>query len=189
VEGDEAILAAAREQKLSSILVVRVTSASDGRVRGTRLFGARVELEARLLGSVSWSGSAVVGGAGVDDAGALAAAGKNAGVRVAGLVAPSLVAQVPAQPVRSEGIVVRVRGVARWQEPGALIKALAGVPGVERIVADGASRGELRFRVIGRVAVDSLASAVPQPLGAVAGRQAAALEIELYPPAAPVTTP
>ena len=166
-----------------------------GPIRGTRLRGIEADVLVRIVDGTGAAPTRLVeqrmGGAGVGAAPDVAqgAAIGSAAERVGAWLGPLLADKWPAAPkgTPTSGLVVWVRHVERWQEPQAIATAVARLPGVDRVTVAGASRGEIRFVVVGRVDANAVANVVPGALGqtSIVGR--GTVQVDLVPP--PATPP
>jgi hypothetical protein len=176
--------------KGARVTVVASAALHDGgAIRGTRLRGIEADLLVRIVDGTGATPARLteqrLGAAGVGTAGdvAQAAALGSAAERVGAWLGPLLADKWPAAPRGTPtGLVVWVRHVERWQEPAAIAAAVARLPGVDRVTVAGASRGEVRFVVVGRVDPNAVASSVPGALGTTSIVARSTVQVDLAPP-------
>jgi hypothetical protein len=154
----------ARAVGAGGAVVAAVLLRDGGKVRGTPLLGGEAEINLRVLdGTARVSDVHAVGaGFGSDRPAAVGAAARAAVGKAMRGAGQKLAERWPAETqVRpGAGVIVRVRGAARWSEAAELVKVIAQTPGVRAVVPGRFVKQEIAFVVLGDVAAPALVRAL-----------------------------
>lgn len=158
---DETANVWARDEKAGAVLVASAVVHDAGPIRATRLRGADLDVLGRLLDGTTRVAEArtAKAGFGADDAAAQSAAASAGAKALVRALATSILGRWPA-PTISGGVRVTVTGLSHWNEVDGLIKQLAGVPGVTRVLVRGLGKGRVELEAAGAASPQSLARSV-----------------------------
>ncbi len=180
--------AIARQAGAGGAVVAGVLVKDGGRIRGTRRAGAEVAMRLRLDDAVAASRVAeaeiAAAGHGVDPGAAAADAGRAAALLAGRALGQRLESHWPPAegPTSVEGILVRLRGVARGPDVAIFARALAGGPGVRSVVLQRLARHEVTLLVRGRAqprALAALAAGTVVPGSRVTSTRAGDADVEV----------
>ena len=158
-----------RSGTAQAALIADVQVTPGGDIRGTTFVGAGARATVKLVepdGRVSAAGDGERGGYAPSASDAATAAARAAVVEAARAIDPALAQRWSADAGPAGGVIVRVRGIERWVEYQALMRALAALPGVAAVEPRRFLRGEIDLIVHTASAASQLAghlSRVPPP--------------------------
>lgn len=195
VDDDDAIRRA-RAAGAAAVVVASAEVRDGGRIRATRSVGAELDMAVRVVDDTTAAGPTrlhearvAAGGFGADPGAAGAAAAQAGAGRAGRAFGPALAARWPDAPAGPGGTLIVVRGVTRWQELAALVKALAATPGVERVVARALASREVTLVAVGVATTGALVDAAARTGAAARQSGTGPVEVTLAPPRGVVEQP